>query len=315
MSESPQLVLLVDNDADLLGLLAEKFRDAGFLVKTANDGSTATYQIDNTPFKAIITDIKLPNMNGMQVASNARRSKLNQKTPIIIVSGYMTDEVRQKAEALGIEAQFPKPFDPDVIVQKAKELMATVATKPVAAASKHPYDAKILKAILMAVGEVMTFYLGEGFKVQKPALNAPKERNTFATALISLTGNGIQGSVALCFEREFLAALSDAINKGFKVENTDSVLSDVAGETVNQVCGKVKINLAKVGLKIMIGLPEVITGQGHSVSHKTSAAVLSVPCTHNGKRCKAEFCFTRSMVEDPEPPKVEEPAVTDILMF
>ena len=79
---------------------------------------------------------------------------------------------------------------------------------------------------------------------------------------------------------------------------SDESLADLAGEIANQVCGALKLAVAKLGLKVIIGLPKVVTGVGHGIIHLVKNPVMVVPVMQGRGRCTLEFCMSRTTAED-----------------
>lgn len=311
------LILIIEDDFEIAGMLAREARAAGFAVKAANNGTNATYLLDNTAFAACVTDLKLPGMHGLQVVNNTRATRLNAKIPIIVVSGVIDDTSAERCKELKVDRVFAKPFDAKEVMRAVRNLVDAKKEKPSpskAQGGKSPYDVKVINAILSAIREVMESHLGTALEIQKPHLKGQDQETSAISAIISLTGNSVQGSMALVFDRPYLELLHHKMNAEFGIPVTDEGLYDLAGEMCNQVSGRVKINLAKLGLKILIGLPKVVVGKGYIVQTKTSNPALVIPFLADGKRCLAEFCFTRTLAEE-LPVEPEPPAVTGMIMF
>lgn len=113
-------LLLVDDNQDLLGLQGEFLRMAGHEVFTAANGNEALEQADRTRFDLVITDIIMPDKDGIEVIVALRKSLPSVK--VIAISGGGRLNARDYlsiAQKLGAAATLAKPFS-------GAELAATV---------------------------------------------------------------------------------------------------------------------------------------------------------------------------------------------
>jgi len=308
-------ILVIEDDADTLDLMASGLKDEGFAIKTAVNGLVASYLIDNYAFAAIVSDIKLPGVNGLQVAANIRRSNNNRHAPIIIVSGFIDAEAVARLAALKISKMFAKPLEVADLVKELRRVLPTEPESAPKAASKVTYDVRLINAVVSAVTEVLVHHLGQDFKTDPVFIKTESHDGHFATSMISLTGNGLQGSLALSFQKAFLEGLHSSIYAGLTSELSEDSLGDIAAEICNQVSGRIKIKLSKLGLKILIGLPELVTGLGHKVRHKTSNPVLAVPLFFRDARCTMEFCFTKCVIEEITDESDAAVSLSDVILF
>src|SRR5438874_2184992 len=88
-------VLIVEDEMMLLTVAAETLRDAGFKVREASDGQTAVTILERHPdINLLITDIKMPGMNGYQVAEAGMALRPNFK--ILLMTGYAQGPLPKK---------------------------------------------------------------------------------------------------------------------------------------------------------------------------------------------------------------------------
>jgi two-component system sensor histidine kinase/response regulator len=109
-------VLLVDNNVGLLSALSEllKERKPGVLIDTALTAEAALSLIRDTEYDAVITDLRMPGMDGLGLLKKARLRR--PETPVVLMTGYGDREVEDKALHLGAYAFIHKPVEPDVFV-------------------------------------------------------------------------------------------------------------------------------------------------------------------------------------------------------
>ncbi len=113
MSSRPR-ILIVDDEKDVRWALRALVRDEGMTPLEAQNGVEALEHIRAESPEVVLLDIKLPDMDGMQVLREVRRSDLT--TPIIVVTAYGTVELAVQAVKAGAYDFITKPFDNDRIV-------------------------------------------------------------------------------------------------------------------------------------------------------------------------------------------------------
>jgi DNA-binding response OmpR family regulator len=114
-------ILLVDDDRDLLLVLRMSLDMQGYKVVCSSDGQEAFFKTGNEVFDLIITDLKMPKMDGAELIKLIRT---RQSTPIFIMSACV-DSFKLKLGALKDQSNltfFPKPFRPEALIDKIKEI-------------------------------------------------------------------------------------------------------------------------------------------------------------------------------------------------
>ncbi|MGC4099467.1 MAG: response regulator [Nitrospira sp.] len=101
-------VLIIENQESVRMLLAEVLEDAGYQVCEATNGRQGLEQIHTRPVDLVITDLEMPEMNGLEVILELTCAFLDVK--LIAMNGRAAGE-RQKAKSLGAQQTFPKPHD------------------------------------------------------------------------------------------------------------------------------------------------------------------------------------------------------------
>jgi DNA-binding NtrC family response regulator len=115
-------VLLVDDEEDFLETLAERMRGQGMDVTTATTARQALEQTDKDVFDAIILDLQMPGMDGIEALKEFK--KKNPDLQIILLTGHATVEKGVKAMKLGATDLLEKPTDFETLVAKIKEAQA-----------------------------------------------------------------------------------------------------------------------------------------------------------------------------------------------
>ncbi|MFA5074041.1 MAG: response regulator [Nitrospirota bacterium] len=108
MKKKDKTILFVDDDMDFLNYVAESFRKDGYHVIAKTDGRAALSVFNETRIDLVITDLKMPYMDGMEFIS-ALRSK-TPLIPVILLSGHGNVELYFKALSYGVYEVINKPI-------------------------------------------------------------------------------------------------------------------------------------------------------------------------------------------------------------
>lgn len=115
LSTAPVRVLLVDDNAPLLKSFSDILRAHGFIVETASTGKAALQHLDGPPFDVILTDISMPELDGLQLIREIRARDLD--VPVVLITGQPAVETAVKAVAYGAHRYLSKPVSPQRLVE------------------------------------------------------------------------------------------------------------------------------------------------------------------------------------------------------
>ncbi len=114
-------VLVVDDEVSIRDLLSKTLALAEYDVDLAPDGRAAVERLRIIPYDLLITDLKMPGIDGLAVIREARRLKAD--IPVIIITGFSTEASAIEAVNLGVSGYLTKPFRvPRVLAAAAKAL-------------------------------------------------------------------------------------------------------------------------------------------------------------------------------------------------
>jgi chemotaxis protein CheX len=308
-SQAPvRTALVVDDNQDFNNAMSEFLRQLGYDVKQAYDGMQASNWIGEKKFDLVMLDVRIPSVNGLQVAALARTSKFNRGANIFIVTGEVDPIIKTKAEALKVRNFLNKPID-------FSQLETMIKTQTEQAEKKVSYDVRVINSFIEAAAEVYEFYFQEKpqrGKVQVRPQGQPEKG--FCTGLIALTGDGFVGSMGLSMTAPFIKRLAITLFQGMDVKFDNEFISDLTGEMCNQILGKVKLNFAKLGVKVTIGLPEVIMGKNHIIQHKVSNPVICLPMGRDNMVFEMQFVLSQQNVKVEETKQADVPP-SSVIMF
>lgn len=109
-------ILVVDDSSTMRSLLVSTLEDLGsFRISETASGFEALKILSREKPDLIITDINMPDINGLELVSFVKRNPLTKGIPLIIVTTERSDRDRAKGLELGAEEYLAKPFDPQVL--------------------------------------------------------------------------------------------------------------------------------------------------------------------------------------------------------
>lgn len=114
VSETPkQSVLIIDDDAVVGQSFDRVLSEGGFRVRTALDGQAGLDLIEETHFDLVFTDIKMPGLDGLEVAERIKKS--HPELPVVIATGFGSEANEAQARQIGVAEFVRKPLSPDLI--------------------------------------------------------------------------------------------------------------------------------------------------------------------------------------------------------
>src|SRR5207237_8321626 len=114
-------VLVVDDEATIRDLLSKTLALAEYDVDMAPDGRTALERLRIISYDLLITDLKMPGVDGLTVIREARRMKAD--LPVIIITGFSTEASAIDALNLGVSGYLTKPFRVPMVLAKAAKAL------------------------------------------------------------------------------------------------------------------------------------------------------------------------------------------------
>jgi DNA-binding response OmpR family regulator len=104
-------ILIVEDDADLAGLLAAHLSEHGYEVRAAGDGAEARQLIRDEEFQLVILDILLPDTTGFDLCNHLREHRRTQTWPVLFLTERRNRSDRLHGLELGVVDYITKPFD------------------------------------------------------------------------------------------------------------------------------------------------------------------------------------------------------------
>lgn len=122
----PPKILIVDDEAHIRMLIEqtlEELEDEGVEFLSAENGEIALEVIQKEKPKLVFLDVMMPKMNGMEVCRRVKQELGMSDTFIVLLTAKGQEADRQKGLDMGADVYMTKPFDPEVLLNKAKEVL------------------------------------------------------------------------------------------------------------------------------------------------------------------------------------------------
>ncbi|WP_436531458.1 response regulator [Actinoplanes sp. HUAS TT8] len=117
-------ILIVDDSASVRQVVSIALKGAGYEVITANDGKDALSKMTGGRIHLIISDVNMPNMDGITFVAEAKKLPAYKFTPIIMLTTESQDDKKKQAQAAGAKAWVTKPFQPEQMLSAVSKLVA-----------------------------------------------------------------------------------------------------------------------------------------------------------------------------------------------
>ena len=123
-------ILIIDDDAVTRKVLAKIFSDM-YEIREAPNGSAGLSEIltNRQKFCAILLDVVMPGMNGIEVLRHLERMKIPEKIPVFLITAEYEDEMEREAYGLGVMDVIIKPVIPYVVRRRGQSVIDLFATR------------------------------------------------------------------------------------------------------------------------------------------------------------------------------------------
>jgi len=121
-----QKILIVDDEPHirmLIGQTLEELEDEGVDFFTAENGEQALEIINEENPQLVFLDVMMPKMNGMEVCRRVKKELKFNDVFIVLLTAKGQEMDRQRGQEVGADVYMTKPFDPEAILNKAKQVL------------------------------------------------------------------------------------------------------------------------------------------------------------------------------------------------
>lgn len=119
-------ILIVDDEAHLRSLIRqtlEELEDEGVELITAENGEDALAAIARVKPRLVFLDVMMPKLSGFDVCRRAKQELGLKDVYIVLLTAKGQEFDRQKGQEVGADLYMTKPFDPDALLQKARDVL------------------------------------------------------------------------------------------------------------------------------------------------------------------------------------------------
>ena len=118
-----KLIMTADDSASVRQMVAFTIKQNGYEVIEAVDGQDALAKLSNQKVDMLLTDLNMPNLDGIGLIKGVRSNGPNKFIPIVMLTTESQDTKKSEGKAAGASGWIVKPFKPDQLVAVIKKLM------------------------------------------------------------------------------------------------------------------------------------------------------------------------------------------------
>ena len=116
-------ILIVDDSTSFRQVVGMALQGAGYEVVEACDGKDALTKLDGRKYHLIVSDVNMPNMDGLTFAKAAKELPAYKFTPIVMLTTVTGEDKKAEGKAAGVRAWVVKPFQPPVLLDAVAKLV------------------------------------------------------------------------------------------------------------------------------------------------------------------------------------------------
>ncbi|SNT10775.1 two-component system, chemotaxis family, response regulator CheY [Noviherbaspirillum humi] len=118
-----KLVMVVDDSTSVREVVGIALRGAGYQVVEGRDGKDALSKLNGQKVHLIISDVNMPNMDGISFVKAVKEMQAYRFTPVIMLTTESADEKKRQGQLAGAKAWVVKPFKPEVLLAAVQKLI------------------------------------------------------------------------------------------------------------------------------------------------------------------------------------------------
>ncbi len=118
-----KIILVVDDARSMRGLVAMTLKGAGYEAIEACDGQDALVQIAGKKIHMVITDLNMPNMNGIELIRALKADPAFKFLPMVMLTTESEEAKKKEGQTAGAKAWIVKPFKPDTVLSVVRKII------------------------------------------------------------------------------------------------------------------------------------------------------------------------------------------------
>jgi CheY-like chemotaxis protein len=184
----PQTLLLADDSATIQRVIELTFAGEDITVIAVSDGDQAIARIEQAPPDIVLADVGMPGKNGYEVAEFVKHTPALAHIPVVLLTGAFEPVDQAKANAAGCDGVLAKPFEPQIVIGRVKELLGkgSAAAAPSAASAAAAFGSPAPAAAPASEAKVEDYF--DRLDAAFASFSSP------AAAPASATGNALAGA-------------------------------------------------------------------------------------------------------------------------
>jgi CheY-like chemotaxis protein len=123
--------LLADDSVTIQRVIELTFADEDIQVVAVSDGDQAIARLEADPPDIVLADVGMPGRNGYEVAAYVKGSPRLAHIPVVLLTGAFEPVDQPRADSVGCDGVLAKPFEPQLVISRVKELLARPGRAPV----------------------------------------------------------------------------------------------------------------------------------------------------------------------------------------
>lgn len=116
-------IMIVDDSASIRTVVRLTLEQKGFTVIDAVDGVDALKKLNGVKIHLLITDVNMPNMDGITLVKEAKKLPAYKFTPMMMLTTESSDEKKMQGRSAGAKAWLVKPFQPPTLLNAVSKLI------------------------------------------------------------------------------------------------------------------------------------------------------------------------------------------------
>lgn len=118
-----ETIMTVDDSASVRQMVSFTLKQAGYNVVEAVDGQDALAKLQTAAVQMIITDLNMPNLNGIELIRAVRANPTHRFVPIVMLTTESQAEIKQQGKEAGATGWIVKPFKPDQLLAVIRKVL------------------------------------------------------------------------------------------------------------------------------------------------------------------------------------------------
>lgn len=116
-------ILIVDDSPSIRQMVEVTLKSEGYIVTAAVDGQNAFEICQSNRFDFVLTDVNMPNMDGITLVKSLRGLAAFAKVPIVVLTTEAGGDIKSQGKAAGATGWMVKPFDPTKLLQLVAKVL------------------------------------------------------------------------------------------------------------------------------------------------------------------------------------------------